>query len=217
MQRRVRIDHSYLKPLFHNNSLVLSALLLLEDLPVQVGKHYLLMNTEYKGSSYLSPRPTLHLISSTEDPALWEHPVLDLFAPPAPLQFQQKAKLYLVPSTFGEDLEPDEMPIPTSASELPELHAWTMKFIVSVVEVWAGRRQPAQLIRWCHRVIYMELLRKSGSQKEIGKIKSIHQSEPLDGICESTVLIRYGGRYRAVAIRFEGVDGRWLCTALKLI
>jgi len=159
----------------------------------------------------------IQLISSTEDPSLWRHPVLDLFAPPVREQVPQSAKLYLVPSTFGEELEPDEMPIPTSAAELPELHTWTMKFIVSVVEVWAGRRQPAQLIRWCHRVIYMELLRASGSQREIGKIKSIHQSEPLDGICESTVLVRYGDRLRAVVIRFEGVDGRWLCTALKMI
>jgi len=159
----------------------------------------------------------IQLISSTEDPALWSHPVLDLFAPPAREVVQQSAKLYLVPSTFGEELELDEMPTPTSATELPELHAWTMKFIVSVVEIWAGRRQPAQLISWCHRVIYMELLRTSGSQKEIGKIKSIHQSEPLDGICESTALIRYGDRLRAVVIRFEGVDGRWLCTALKML
>lgn len=159
----------------------------------------------------------IQLISSTEDPALWSHPVLDLFAPPAREVVQQSAKLYLVPSTFGEELELDDLPTPTSATELPELHAWTMKFIVSVVEIWAGRRQPAQLISWCHRVIYMELLRNSGSQKEIGKIKSIHQSEPLDGICESTALIRYGDRLRAVVIRFEGVDGRWLCTALKLL
>jgi hypothetical protein len=159
----------------------------------------------------------IQLISSTEDPALWGHPVLDLFAPPQREFVQQRTKLYLIPSTFGEDLEPDEMPIPTSATDLPQLHTWTMKFIVSVIEVWAGRRQPAQLIRWCHRVIYMELLRASGSQKEIGKIKSIHQSEPLDGICESTVLVRYGDRLRAVVIRFEGVDGRWLCTALSMI
>mgnify|MGYP000042837200 CR=1 FL=1 len=165
-----------------------------------------------------TPQKTMmQLISSTEDPALWSHPVLDLFAPPRREYVEQSAKLYLVPSTFGEELEADEMPIPTSASSLPELQAWTMKFIVSVVEVWAGRRQPAQLIRWCHRVIYMELLRKSGSQKEIGKIKSIHQSEPFDGICESTVVIRFGARYRSAVIRFEGVDGRWLCTALHLL
>lgn len=179
--------------------------------------HYRDMTTETRNYPVLPARPWLQLISSTEDPAMWEHPILDIFAPPAREVVVQKAKLYLVPSTFGEDLEADEMPIPTSASELPDLQAWTMKFIVSVVEVWAGRRQPAQLIRWCHRVIYMELLRKSGSQKEIGKIKSIHQSEPLDGICESTVLVRYGDRLRAVVIRFEGVDGRWLCTALQMI
>jgi hypothetical protein len=180
------------------------------------------MTTEQQLHTDQSDRPQperawLQLISSTEDRTLWEHPVLDLFAPPPQEKFVQKAKLFLVPSTFGEDLEPDEMPIPTSASELPDIHTWTMKFIVSVIEVWAGRRQPAQLIHWCHRVIYMELLKSSGSQKEIGKIKSIHQSEPLDGICENTVLVRYGERLRAVVIRFEGVDGRWLCTALKML
>jgi len=175
------------------------------------------MTTELQPHIEEPARPWLQLISSTEDPALWSHPVLDLFAPPAQQKFEQKAKLYLVPSTFGEDLEPDEMPIPTSASELPDIRTWTMKFIVSVVEVWAGRRQPAQLIHWCHRVIYMDLLKSSGSQREIGKIKSIHQSEPLDGICENAVMVRYGERLRAVVIRFEGVDGRWLCTALKMI
>jgi len=175
------------------------------------------MNTETTNTAINSPRPWLQLISSTEDPALWSHPVLDLFSQPTPQKYEQKAMLYLVPSTFGEDLEPDEMPTPTSASVLPDIHAWTMKFIVSVLEVWAGKRQPAQLIRWCHRVIYMDLLRKSGSQREIGKLRSIHQSQPLDGICESTVMVRFGERYRAVVIRFEGVDGRWLCTALNLI
>ena len=53
--------------------------------------------------------------------------------------------------------------------------------------------------------------------KEVGKLRTIHQSEPLDGICESTVLVRFGDRLRAVVIRFEGVDGRWLCTALQMI
>ena len=175
------------------------------------------MTTEIHPYQFPRPKPYLQLISSTEDPALWSYPVLDLFAPPAPVMPSQVAKLYLVPSTFGEEIEPDELPIPSSASDLPDLHQWTMKFIVSVLEIWAGRRQPAQLIRSCHRVIYLELLRKTGSQSEIGKIKSIHQSEPLDGICESTVTVRFENRLRAIVIRFEGVDGHWLCTALRLI
>ena len=137
------------------------------------------MTTETYQSLEASHKPYLELISSTEDPSLWSHPVLDIFAPPKHEIPQQKAKLYLVPTTFGEDIDFDEMPIPTSASELPELHAWTMKFIVSVLEIWAGRRQPAQLIRSCHRVIYMELLRSTGSQQ--------HGSRQADALGEAGV------------------------------
>ena len=167
---------------------------------------------------------TLELVSSNEDPAMWSHPQLDLYSlselaatrkvEPLP---EQRAKLYLIPSTFGEEFEPGFEPVPTSATELTELHAWTMKFAVSVVEIWAGRRQPAQLISKCHRQIYMKLLKEVGSQKEIGRIRSIHQCEPLDGICESTITVRFGDRLRAMVVRFEGVDQRWLCTELRLI
>ncbi len=173
---------------------------------------------------YSGLKRELRLISSSEDPALWTHPQLDLYSlaelankkkfEPLPVQ---SARLYLVPSNFGEEYEPGFEPVPTSASELPELHTWTMKFAVSVIEIWAGRRQPAQLISRFHRHTYMELLKQVGSQKEIGRIRTIHQSEPLDGICESTVTVRYGDRLRAMVIRFEGVDKRWLCTELRLI
>jgi hypothetical protein len=167
---------------------------------------------------------TLDLVSSNEDPSMWSHPQLDLYSlselaanrknEKLP---EQRATLYLIPSTFGEEFEPGFEPVPTSASELPELHTWTMKFAISVVEIWAGRRQPAQLISKCHRHVYMHLLKQVGSQKEIGRIRSIHQCEPLDGICESTVTVRFGERLRVMVIRFEGVDQRWLCTELQLI
>ena len=173
---------------------------------------------------YIEVKRELRLVSSCEDPALWTHPQLDLYSlseiankkkfEPLP---QQNAKLYLIPTTFGEEYEPGFEPVPTSASELPDLHTWTMKFAVSVVEIWAGRRQPAQLISRCHRNIYMQLLKQVGSQKEIGRIRTIHQSQPLDGICESTITVRYGDRLRAMVIRFEGVDKRWLCTELRLL
>jgi hypothetical protein len=167
---------------------------------------------------------TLDLVSSNEDPSMWSHPQLDLYSLSELAASrkneklpEQRAKLYLVPSTFGEEFEPGFEPVPTSASELPELHTWTMKFAISVVEIWAGRRQPAQLISKCHRHVYMHLLKQVGSQKEIGRIRSIHQCEPLDGICESTVTVRFGERLRVMVIRFEGVDQRWLCTELQLI
>jgi hypothetical protein len=122
-----------------------------------------------------------------------------------------------VPSLFGEIYENDDAPQPTSASELPGLHRWITTFAISTIEVWAGRRQPAQLLQRCHRVVFNELLRKVGSVKTIGKIKSIHISEPLDGICEAVVIIDFSQRIQALSIRCEGVDGRWLCTSLKLL
>lgn len=168
------------------------------------------------------PSGTFTLTSVSTKDFHWNHPILDLYPdshitlPKEPLP-QQQAKLYLVPSHFGEDFDGDDYPQPTSASELPELHTWTMTFVVALLEIWAGRRQPAQLASRCHRVIYNELLRKTGSQKEVGKIRTIHQNQPLDGICESTITVRFGDRLRAIVIRFEGVDGRWLCTELALV
>ena len=69
----------------------------------------------------------------------------------------------------------------------------------------------------CHHLIFTELQRKAGQQKIVGRIRKVKVTQPLDGISESTVTVRYGVRLRVVAIRFEGLDGRWLCTALTLI
>lgn len=180
------------------------------------------MTTDHISSFSPQRHRILHLVSSTEDQALWSHPVLDLFKPEGLTDVAldttiQRAKLFLIPTTYGEEYEPGFEPVPTSSKDLPELHAWTMKFAVSVLEIWAGRRQPAQLISRCHRHIYTQLLKGVGSQREVGRIRTIHQNEPLDGICESTVTVRFGERLRAMVIRFEGVDEKWLCTELKLL
>jgi hypothetical protein len=158
----------------------------------------------------------LEVFTTEESNAIWGHPVLDLFKPPADFA-PQRARLYSVPSHFGEIYETDDLPQPTSASELPALHRWITTFAISTIEVWAGCRQPAQLLQRCHRVVFNELLRKVGSIKEIGRIKSIHISEPLDGICEAVVIVKFTQRIQALSIRTEGVDGRWLCTSLKLL
>ena len=206
---------------FHSHSLGWEFLNLSEEENSQNLVQSAAMEMKSKARSQIR---TLELISSNEDPEMWNHPQLDLYSlselaanRKVEKLPEQRAKLYLIPSTFGEEFEPGFEPVPTSATELPELHAWTMKFAVSVVEIWAGRRQPAQLISKCHRQIYMNLLKQVGSQKEIGRIRSIHQCQPLDGICESTITVRFGDRLRAMVIRFEGVDQRWLCTELRLI
>lgn len=161
-------------------------------------------------------RLDLEVFTTDQSNAIWGHPVLDLFEPPAKFS-PQRARLYSVPSNFGESFDSDDAPQPTSATELPELHRWITIFAISTIEIWAGRRQPAQLLQRCHRVVFNELLRKVGSVKKMGKIKSIHITEPLDGICEAVVIIDFLPRIQALSIRCEGVDGRWLCTSLKLL
>ena len=161
-------------------------------------------------------RITLATVSSEENED-WMHPVLEIFRPQPSPQLLKKSRLYLVPSTFDDEFDPDFAPEPTSAQDLPNLDEWCANFARNVLEVLAGRRQPTQLTKQFHHRIFSELVKKSGSEKEVGKIRKIHMSEPLDGICETTVTVRYGERLRALVFRFEGIDNRWLCTALRLI
>ena len=158
----------------------------------------------------------LQYISSDENED-WLHPILEIFKPMPELISPQKNKLYLVPSRFDDEFDPQFAPTPTSAQDLPCLNQWSENFARNVLEVYAGRRQVTQLTKQLHHCILNELVKKSGSEKEIGRIKKIHISEPLDGICETTVTVRFGKRLRALVFRFEGVDNRWLCTALALL
>ena len=157
------------------------------------------------------------LTSSNTPRELWGHPTLDLFTSPSKVYLPQKAMLFTTPTVFGESFDDDDRPIPTSSSALPSIHIWTMSLAVSALEVFAGRRNPAQLAIRCHRVVYNDLLVSAGMFKEIGRIVKIHQDFPLDGIAESSLTVQFEKRMRAMVIRAEGVDGRWLCTALELI
>ena len=145
------------------------------------------------------------------------HPVLEMFRPAPPIEVAKKPRLYLVPSTFGEEFDAEFAPQPTSAATLPEITPLVNQFIHNVLEIWAGRRSSQQLQLSCHYSIFSQLQRATGSLSEIGRVRKTRITALLDGICEATVTVRFGDRLRVIAIRFEGLDGRWLCTCLTLI
>ena len=156
------------------------------------------------------------------DPGLWNHPALALYLSEeverAPQSIPKKLYLVPTPNTYaGESDDRDFAPQPSSAAELPHLDDWVERFVISIVEIWGGRRHPMQLARWCHRSVHAQLVRKSGSMKEIPRVRKIYLSEPIDGVCESTVTLRINERVRSLALRFEGVDKRWLCTEMILL
>ena len=155
-------------------------------------------------------------ISSTQDD-IWNHPMLDLFRQTQEKIIVRQPLLYSIPSNFGEAYDPEFAPQPTSASDLPELREWTFKFAISTLEILAAKRQPSQLARWCHHTIYSQLVSGVGSLKEVGKVRKLHICQPLDGISESALTVRFNDRIRSLVMRFEGVDHRWLCTALTLL
>lgn len=172
-------------------------------------------NIEYEQAPTFT---SINLAPISSDPDEdWQHLVLEMFRPEQKDLPVQKPRLYLVASAFGEEYDSEFAPEPTSAADLPDIEELTFQFIHNVVEIWAGRRSASQVQSMCHHLIFAELVRKTGHQKLIGRVRKVKVTQPLDGISESTVTVRYGDRLRVVAIRFEGVDQRWLCTSLTLI
>ena len=105
---------------------------------------------------------------------------------------------------------------PTNRDLLPEPNIWIEKFTQGAFEVMAGRRNGAQFARWTNRAVYFYLQHRNGLFNVAPKIHQVHICEPADGIAEATVTVRLGDRLKAAALRFEGLDGRWICTSLML-
>lgn len=151
-------------------------------------------------------------------------PMLQLFAYPkgdvAPLRNSSNypsSKLYLIPTSHGESFDPDFAPNPSPLSDLPNIERWTLTYVVSVVEIMAGRRPAQQLARSTHRFTYNSLIRSIGQINEVPKIRRIHRHQPIEGVVELTAVLTFKNRVRALMARFEGVDRKWLCTELELL
>jgi hypothetical protein len=106
------------------------------------------------------------------------------------------------------------------------------------VEVLAGERPVTQLVRWTSAGVYAQVQRRSslaartrlqgrdarpgtGGQvapRTTGRplVRSVHVSAPADGVAEVCAVVLRAGRAHAVALRLEGLAGRWQCTALEV-
>jgi hypothetical protein len=56
--------------------------------------------------------------------------------------------------------------------------------------------------------------RAGGPRPDGRAVRSIHVQQRPEGIAEVSATVRRGGRYAAVALRLEGVNGGWQCTEL---
>jgi hypothetical protein len=129
--------------------------------------------------------------------------------------------LRLVPPAAADD---DMGPQPTSRVDLPDPRPWTHRLAQAVVEILAGARPAAQLARYTTLDV-LELLERSTGRLAVRVngiaplrpvVASVHVSEPADGVAEACAVVDTGPRRRALALRLEGMDGRWRCTELQL-
>jgi Family of unknown function (DUF6459) len=129
--------------------------------------------------------------------------------------------LRLVDLPRGGDAGPEPRRPPTGSARLPDPHRWSARLAQGIVEVLHGHRPLQQLVRWTDESVYAMLARRLAARRpRTGSrplVRSIRVCEPRDGVVEVSVVVEAGHRCRALAMRLEGLDGRWCCTVLDIL
>lgn len=118
---------------------------------------------------------------------------------------------------------------PTSTSELPDPQPLVENLARTVMEILAGCRDIDQISRWVTDDVYRNLLQRVHISRRARAVKKQAVvrptfglgrtliSEPADGAIEAVVIIHGKARTRAIAVRLEGLDGRWRATAIHVL
>lgn len=109
----------------------------------------------------------------------------------------------------------------TPTAELPPARAMAGALVRGVLDVLAGVRGAGQLRHDTTAELYADLVPAltrardtSGLRPDARAIRSIHLQERPEGVVEVCATVVRRGRLGALALRLEGLDGRWRCTEL---
>jgi hypothetical protein len=123
------------------------------------------------------------------------------------------------PGPFDDDAWVAAARTPTSA--LPAAQGFARVLLQAVLEVVAGVRPVKQLQRDTSPELYANLLetlsgrpRATGVRPDRRAVRSVHVQQRPEGIAEVCATVCSGERTLALALRLEGLDGRWKCTEL---
>lgn len=117
----------------------------------------------------------------------------------------------------------------TSSAALPDPEPFVRNLTRGTLEVLAGVREVDQLARWLTEDAFRRLVTRANlatrarsargvpARRPVHTIVSVRHQSPADGIVEAVVVATGPARTRAVAIRLEGMDGRWRATSLALL
>jgi Family of unknown function (DUF6459) len=110
---------------------------------------------------------------------------------------------------------------PTGRGQLSDPAWFGRRLLVAILEAMAGRRSPHQLAPHLSHGVFIALLadldrpvRRAWAQPAV--LRSVRVCEPADGVAELSAVVQTGARFRAIAARLEGLDGRWRCVRLQI-
>ncbi len=136
--------------------------------------------------------------------------------PLRPTTWLRSRPLRLVPPLLDEE-DPR-----TPLAALPPVQPFAHALVQRLLEVLAGVRPLAQLQPDSSLEVFdgLQLLLTSrpaprGLRPDRRDVRSVHVQVQSDGVAEVTATVRRAGRYGALALRLEGVSGRWRCTELQ--
>jgi hypothetical protein len=114
---------------------------------------------------------------------------------------------------------------PAVARELGDPRPVATQFAQLLLDAVAGGRSASALQSRASTEVYRGIAKlasraarehRPGTRNARPALSSLHVSEPEPEVVEACAVARFGPRRRAIALRFEGVDGRWQCTAIEL-
>lgn len=117
----------------------------------------------------------------------------------------------------------------TDRRSLPDPAPLVENLTRSVMEILSGARELEQVARWVSDDVYRNLLIRVQASARARALKKIAPYRPVfslgtsrityptDYVAECVTVVHGRARSRAIAIRLEGLDGRWRATAIHVL
>ncbi len=138
---------------------------------------------------------------------------------PLPLDLPVRTPLTLVPPTGQRPAPPrEDERVPTPREALPDPRPRAVALVRALLEVLAGDR-PSRHLALAMTLDVLNRVEQShrcGSRPWARSLRTLRVAEPTPGTAEVAAVVERGGRCTALALRLEGLDGRWMVTELEL-
>ena len=121
------------------------------------------------------------------------------------------------PANRGRAGRPARLSVPEPA----EFPGWPSRFAQVLAETLAGARPPGQMVPWTTEMARRHIRRLGPELASVQRprVRRVVTFHPCADVMEMTVVVGFGPRVRALAVRLEragpAAQDRWLCTAVE--